>query len=64
MEHFHLNNKQYKNSFQKLKEDLKDAMLVTIDYNETFVAKTHVRNYYIAATLNQQRGPVAFFLEL
>ena len=49
------------NSFQKLKEDLKDAMLVTVDYDEGFEVETDASDYCIAATLNQQGCPVAFF---
>ena len=48
-------------SFQKLKEDLKNAMLVMVDYDEGFEVKTDASDYCIAATLNQQVHPVAFF---
>ena len=48
------------NSFQKLEEDLKDAMLVTVDYDEGFEVETDASDYCIAATLNQQGRPVAF----
>ena len=44
-----------------MKEDLKDAMLATIDYNESFEVETDASNHCIAATLNQQRRPVTFF---
>ena len=49
------------NSFQKLKDDLKDTMLVTVNYDETFEVETDASDYCIAATLNQQGRPVAFF---
>ena len=49
------------NSFQKLKEDLKDAMFVTVDYDEDVKVETDASDYSIAATLNQQGRPVAFF---
>ena len=49
------------NSFQILKDDLKNAMLVTVDYNGEFEVETDASDYCIAATLNQQGPPVAFF---
>ena len=49
------------NAFQILKEDLKDAALLTIDPNEPFHVQTDASDYCIAATLNQKGHPVAFF---
>ena len=41
------------NSFQKLKEDVEDAMLVAVDYNESFEMETDAIDYWIAATLTK-----------
>ena len=43
----------------KLKEDLKDVMLVTVDYDEGFEVETDASAYCIAATLNQQGCPTS-----
>ena len=48
-------------AFQVLKNDLKDAALQSIDFNETFVVETDASDFCIAATLNQRGRPVAFF---
>ena len=48
-------------AFQTLKNDLKDAALHTIDYNEPFVVETDASDFCIAASLNQNGRPVAFF---
>lgn len=47
-------------SFQMLKNDLKDATLVTDDPDKEFKVKTDARNYCIVSTLKQQSRPVAF----
>ena len=49
------------NAFQILKNDLKDAALVTVDPEETFVVETDASDFCIAASLNQKGRPVAFF---
>ena len=49
------------NSFQTLKDNLKNAMLVTVDYDGEFEVETDASDYCIAATLNQQGRPAAFF---
>ena len=41
------------NSIQILKDDLKNAMLVTVDYDGGFEVETDASDYCIAATLNQ-----------
>ena len=48
-------------AFQVLKHDLKDAALQSIDFNELFVVETDASDFCIAATLNQNGRPVAFF---
>lgn len=49
------------NSFQTLKTDLSNATLITVDPDKEFVVETDASKYCIAATLNQQGRPVAFF---
>ena len=44
-----------------LKNDLKDAMLVSIDPMIPFVVETDASDFCVAATLNQNGRPVAFF---
>ena len=48
-------------SFEQLKHGLKDATLVTVDPTKKFVVETDASDYCIAATLNQEGRPVAFF---
>ena len=48
-------------SFLQLKEELKNAVLVTYDPNETLTVETDASEFAIAATLNQKDRPVAFF---
>ena len=48
-------------SFQSLKNDLKDAALHSIDYNEAFTVETDASDFCIAASLSQKGRPVAFF---
>ena len=48
-------------AFRRLKLDLRDAALQAIDFNEQFVVETDASDFCIAATLNQQGRPVAFF---
>ena len=48
-------------AFRRLKLDLKDSALKTIDYNQEFVVETDASDFCIAATLNQMGRPVAFF---
>lgn len=59
-EKFPLDN-QAKNCFETLKSDIAKASLFAIDYNETFTVETDASDYAIAATLSQNRRPVAFF---
>ena len=48
------------NSFQKLKEDVEDAMLVAVDYNESFEMETDAIDYWIAATLTKNDAQKQF----
>ena len=48
-------------AFRLLKLNLRDAALKSIDFNQEFVVETDASDYCIAATLNQQGRPVAFF---
>ena len=48
-------------TFRVLKLDLRDAALKSIDFNQEFVVETDASDFCIAATLNQQGRPVAFF---
>ena len=48
-------------AFRRLKLDLRDAALQAIDFDEQFVVETDASDFCIAATLNQQGRPVAFF---
>ena len=48
-------------AFKRLKLDLRDSTLQTIDYNREFVVETDASDFCIAATLNQLGRPVAFF---
>ena len=48
-------------AFQTLKNDLKDAALHSIDYNDAFVVETDASDFCIAASLSQRGRPVAFF---
>ena len=47
--------------FEGLKNDLKEAALKPIDYEGSFVVETDASDFCIAATLNQNGRPVAFF---
>ena len=47
--------------FQVLKNDLKEAALKPIDYEGSFEVETDASDFCIAATLNQNGRPVAFF---
>ena len=48
-------------TFRQLKSDLQDAALKSIDPEGEFVVETDASDFCIAATLNQQGRPVAFF---
>lgn len=49
------------NAFQVLKEQVKNATLLTIDPESQFEVETDASDYCIAASLNQNGRPVAFF---
>ena len=48
-------------SFLNLKTELEKAMLVSVDFSKTFVVETDASDVAIAATLNQDGRPIAFF---
>ena len=48
-------------SFEQLKDDIVHASVANIDPNIPFVVETDASDYAIAATLNQNGRPVAFF---
>ena len=48
-------------TFEMLKQNIKDASVANIDHNIPFVVETDASDYTIAATLNQNGRPVAFF---
>ena len=50
-----------KRAFVKLKKDLGDVTLMTIDEDQSFVLETDASNVVISATFNQNGKPVAFF---
>ena len=47
-------------AFDELKNDLKDAVLSSINSDEEFVVETDASDFCLAATLNQNGRPVAF----
>ena len=48
-------------SFNNIKQDLEKAVIMTVNYNIPFVVETDASEFAIAATLNQNGRPVAFF---
>ena len=48
-------------SFNAIKNDIKTASLATIDPDEPFLVETDASKFALAATLNQNGRPVAFF---
>ncbi|GAA48338.1 retrovirus-related Pol polyprotein from transposon opus [Clonorchis sinensis] len=48
-------------AFDNLKNELENATLITIDYNEPLVVETDASDVAIAASLSQNHRPVAFF---
>ena len=52
---------EVKTSFDELKKELEDALLITIDPLVPLVVETDASDVAIAATLNQNGRPVAFF---
>ena len=48
-------------AFSALKHELTDVALNSIDANQPFVVETDASYFCLAATLNQQQRPVAFF---
>ena len=50
-----------KSAFEYLKHEIKTASLATIDPDEMFVVETDASDFALAATLNQNGRPVAFF---
>ena len=65
--HLLVNNKtfppseQVKEAFKQLKHELENAAVSTIDYNRPLTVETDASDIAIAATLNQDGRPVAFF---
>ena len=52
---------QVLDSFERLKSELEEAVLVTVDPNLPLVVETDASDVAISATLNQEGRPVAFF---
>ena len=48
-------------AFEILKKDIQDSVVCSIDETKLFVVDTDASDFGIAATLNQERRPVAFF---
>ena len=53
--------KSVKRSFEDLKHEIEDAAVVTVNYQTPLVVETDASDSAIAATLNQEGRPVAFF---
>ncbi len=53
--------KEVQSAFQTLKTEIENAVLVTVDGNSPLVVETDASDIAIAATLNQNGRPVAFF---
>ena len=49
------------NAFRRLKLDLRDAALKPVDFDKELVLETDASDFCIAATLNQEGRPIAFF---
>ena len=54
-------NKAAVRAFQDLKQAIEDAAVVAVDESEPFEVETDASEVTIAATLNQNGRPVAFF---
>ena len=50
-----------KSDFNLMKSEIEDAVIVTIDHSQPLVVETDASDFAIAATLNQNGRPVAFF---
>ena len=48
-------------SFEALKSELENALLISIDYSQPLTVETDASDVALAATLNQNGRPVAFF---
>ena len=56
-----VNDKDYRESFEKLKNILMSDMILKYpDFNQKFILTTDASNYALGAVLSQKKGPIAF----